>query len=44
MADDINQPKWLTTSGAAELTGCSAAYSRQLIARGRLPLALASME
>jgi excisionase family DNA binding protein len=37
MVDELNPSKWITTSEAAELTGYTAAYFRQLISRGRLP-------
>jgi len=36
MTDDFNPTEWITTKQAAELTGYSAAYFRQLIAKGRL--------
>jgi excisionase family DNA binding protein len=36
MTEGFNSTEWITTKGAAELTGYSAAYFRQLIARGRL--------
>lgn len=36
IADDWNPTDWITTKDAAELTGYSAAYFRQLITRGRL--------
>ena len=36
MTDEFNPTEWITTKEAAELTGYTAAYFRQLIARGRL--------
>ena len=36
MADDFEPTKWITTKEAAELTGYTDAYLRQLIGRGRL--------
>jgi excisionase family DNA binding protein len=36
MTDDFNPTEWITTKEAAKLTGYTAAYFRQLIARGRL--------
>jgi excisionase family DNA binding protein len=36
MTRDFNPTKWITTKEAAELTGYSAAYFRQLIAGGKL--------
>jgi len=36
MADDFNPTEWITTTEAAEMTGYSRAYFRQLIQRGRL--------
>jgi excisionase family DNA binding protein len=36
MIDELNPNRWITTSEAAELTGYTAAYFRQLISRGRL--------
>ncbi|NLF03352.1 MAG: excisionase family DNA-binding protein [Anaerolineales bacterium] len=36
MTDDFNPKEWITTHEAAELTGYTAAYFRQLLLRGRL--------
>jgi excisionase family DNA binding protein len=36
MIDELNPNRWITTSEAAELTGYTTAYFRQLIHRGRL--------
>ena len=36
MTDDFNPTEWITTKEAAELTGYTTAYLRQLIGRGRL--------
>jgi excisionase family DNA binding protein len=36
MPNDFNPTEWITTKEAAKLTGYTAAYFRQLIARGRL--------
>ena len=36
MPDDFNLTEWITTKEAAELTGYTTAYFRQLIGRGRL--------
>ena len=36
MTEDFNPTEWITTKEAAELTGYSAAYFRQLIAKGKL--------
>jgi len=36
MPDDFNPTEWITTKEAAELTGYTSAYFRQLIQRGRL--------
>ena len=36
MTRDFHPTEWITTKEAAELTGYSAAYFRQLIAKGKL--------
>ena len=36
MTEDFNPIEWITTAEAAELTGYTDAYLRQLIGRGRL--------
>ena len=36
MTEDFNPTEWITTKEAAELTGYTDAYLRQLIGRGRL--------
>jgi excisionase family DNA binding protein len=36
MTEDFNPTEWITTGEAADLTGYTTAYFRQLIKRGRL--------
>jgi excisionase family DNA binding protein len=36
MTEDFNPTEWMTDKGAAKVTGYTAAYFRQLIARDRL--------